>query len=311
MIYYTHKNTMLSIILASIGYIFLGIVFILDKYILTDTSIQKPEVYTFYSTFFMIGVLAILPFGNYHIDGQSFLYASISGISFGLALYSMFIALKKSEASHMSPFIGGITSLAIYSIAHSALQETFSTQKQLAIVFLIIATAVLSIEKTKNQKGITTAYLYGGLAGVLYGVSHVSAKIVYETNPFITGFIWTRATVGIIAFILLFFPAVKNHLTQLSKRSEIRKQKNTLPLLVFFDKILAIIAIILIQYAIAIGSVSIVGALAGIQYVSMFIIIYLLTKLRPHIFKEYFTKTEITLQICALILVTFGYILLI
>ena len=43
----------------------------------------------------------------------------------------------------------------------------------------------------------------------------------------------------------------------------------------------------------SIGSVTIVGAMSGVQYVLMFIMIYLLTKFTPKIFKEYFTKHEI------------------
>jgi hypothetical protein len=68
---------------------------------------------------------------------------------------------------------------------------------------------------------------------------------------------------------------------------------------------------ILIQLAAALGSVTIVFALAGLQFVFLFILIILLTKFTPKLFKEYFTRTEVIIQSIAILLVVAGSVMLV
>jgi len=76
--------------------------------------------------------------------------------------------------------------------------------------------------------------------------------------------------------------------------------------IVISDKALGVVGVILIQLAIALGSVTLVNALIGAQYALMFLIIYLLTKLAPRIFKETFSRSEIAMQTVAIVLVIIG-----
>jgi hypothetical protein len=52
-------------------------------------------------------------------------------------------------------------------------------------------------------------------------------------------------------------------------------------------------------------------AMSGIQYILMFLMILLSTKIIPKIFKEYFTKKELLVEWIAIILVLVGSILFI
>jgi hypothetical protein len=72
---------------------------------------------------------------------------------------------------------------------------------------------------------------------------------------------------------------------------------------------LSVIGIVLVHYAIAIGRVTLVNALEGVQYVFMFILIYLSTKFWPRVFKEYFTKRELLIETIAIVLVAAGSVL--
>ena len=91
-------------------------------------------------------------------------------------------------------------------------------------------------------------------------------------------------------------------------KKESDKNKKSV-VLVVMDKILAVIAIILIQYSASIGSVAPVMALSGLQFVFMFIMVYLSTKFLPILFKEYFTKREITVEVLAIFFVLVGSML--
>ena len=79
-------------IFACLGYFLLALVFILDKLILTK-SVSKPVVYTFYSTIFLFGALLAWPFGVELLNDFDWIVAIFSGVTFGLAMWALFIGL--------------------------------------------------------------------------------------------------------------------------------------------------------------------------------------------------------------------------
>ncbi|MBD3311557.1 MAG: hypothetical protein GF349_03610 [Candidatus Magasanikbacteria bacterium] len=290
--------------LAILGYSALALTVTLDKFILTK-SVGKPIVYTFYSTIFMFGALLLYPLAPELLSGTEWLWALVSGITFGLALWAMFVATKKGEASHINPFVGAITAIATYLTAFFILGERLSLFDNIGFLVLVIATVLLSFEKTKNNNHIHVGYLYAFLAGILFAFSHICAKYLYDINDFLPVFIWTRFTTGFFALFLLFSPAVRRIFKKRKKKVKSKYRKHALSI-VAVTKILGFIGVILIQYAIAIGSVTVVNALAGFQFVAMFALIYLMSVFYPKIFKEYFTKKEFWLQLSAIVLVAVG-----
>lgn len=291
-------------IIAFVGYFLLATVFVLDKFILTK-SVSKPIVYAFYSTIFMFGALLAWPFGVELLKGIDWLWAVVSGVSFGLGFWTLFVAVKKGEASHINPFNGATVTISTYLLSSYFLGESL-TQLQLAgIGILVFASILLSFEKSKKFNGFHSGFLWAILSGVFFAISHVAAKYLYEIYPFLTGFIWTRATTGLVGLFLLAFPSVRQTFKKTKKRSKKPARRHALSIVVI-DKILAVLAVVLIQYAAAISSVSLVIALSGLQYVLMFVMIYLLTKLAPKLFKEYFTKRELAVEMIAIILVVMG-----
>ncbi|HAZ28543.1 MAG TPA: hypothetical protein DCY48_02075 [Candidatus Magasanikbacteria bacterium] len=296
--------------IAILGYFLLALVFILDKLILTK-SVGKPAVYTFYSTIFLFGAVFIFPLVGFEaLRGIDWLWAFVSGIAFGLALWTLFIAVKKGEASHINPFNGAAITVGIYLLASFFLGEQLTALQQFGLVVLVLASLILSFgEKTKNHNGMHIGFLWALISGLLFAVSHVSAKYLYALYPFWTGFLWTRATTGFVGLFLLLLPSVRrvvfSHNEKKNKKSKTNGKKYA-AVLVVCDKILSVASAVLIQLAAAIGSVTIVGAMGGLQYALLFVFIYILTKTHPHIFKEYFTKKEITLEIIAIALIILG-----
>lgn len=290
-------------LVAFIGYFLLATVIILDKFILTK-SVSKPIVYTFYSTIFMFGALLAWPFGVKMLSGRDWLWAITSGVAFGLGLWTMFIAMKKGEASHINPFNGAAVTVATYLIASVFLGEVLTMLQLIGMVILIFASCLLSFEKSKEHNGFHIGFVWAAVSGILFAVSHVSAKYLYEIYPFLTGFVWSRAFIGLVGLFTLFSPEVR----QIFRRKEKKEKKagrNTLAIVVV-DKILAVLAVILVQYAAALGSVSLVMALSGLQFMLLFVMIYALTKFMPNLFREYFTREEIEVEIVATVLVVIG-----
>jgi uncharacterized membrane protein len=294
-------------LIALIGYLALALAFILDKFILTD-SVDSPSIYTFYSTIIMFGALVMWPFGVELLVGIDWLWAVVSGVAFGLALYTFYLAVESGEASHIAPFQGAFVTIGSYILGALFLAESLTTLQLWGIGLLVVASLLLSFEKSTRHSGFHMGFFWAMLAGILFAVSHVSAKYLYDIYPFLTGFMWTRATTGLVGLVLLLSPAV---LASFSKKKNKKSKKQTiarrfaLPI-IFGNKVLAIVAVVAIQYAAAIGSVTLVQALSGVQFVLMFILILLFSKVTPRFFTEEFTKREVLVQSIALCIVLVG-----
>ena len=288
--------------LALFGYLLLAVVSVLDKFILSK-SVATPAVYTFYSTIFMLAVLLAVPFGVGVLHGQAWGWAVVSGVSFGFGLHTMFLAVKRGEASHVSPFIGAVTAIATFALSALLFRERLTAVELIGLGTLIVASVILSLEKTRTAHGIHRGYAWAAAAGVLFAVSHVAAKYLYELYPFVTGFVWSRAAIGLVGVFLLFFPSVRR---SFARRRRSKQASDHRVSIVVANKVLSVVAVVVLQLAIALGSVTIVNALAGLQFVLMFLFIYALTKAAPKILKEYFTRRELIVESFAMLLVTIG-----
>ncbi|MCB9798906.1 EamA family transporter [Candidatus Nomurabacteria bacterium] len=288
-----------------VGYFLLALVFVLDKKILTS-NVQSPVVYTFYSTIFMFAAFLVYPFGVERLLGIDMVIALISGLTFGFAMWTMFIAVQKGEASHIDPFIGGIVTIATFVLSSHFLGESLNELQMLGIGVLLLASFLLSFEKSQKHSGFHTGFAWAVFSGVLFAISHVSAKYVYVMYDFVSGFVWTKGLVGIVGIIALCNPKVWKSFRR-SKRGTMKwkKQKDTV-VLVTVDKILGVLGVVCIQYASALGNTAPVFALSGIQFVFMFVMIFVVTKVQPRIFREFFTRRELVIQSLAIFLVVVG-----
>ena len=293
-----------------LGYTLLAVVFVLDKRILTNEK-QPPIVYTFYSSIFLLLVGLAWFFVPLSSDPKFWLVSVVSGLTFTLGLWAMFVAVSKSEASHIDPFIGAVITTATFFSARFFLNETLSLRQTAGIFLLIVASVFLAREKTQTNQMHWRWYGLGIIAGILFAISNVSGKYLYDTFSFLPGLIGSKFTAGWFALLLLFFPTVRNIFFHPKKaKTIIAKHKQPVGL-VLVDKILGVIAILLLQWATAVGSVTAVNALAGLQYALMFVIILILSKYGSKFLQEYMTKQEIVLQSFALLLVFVGLVLVI
>lgn len=294
--------------LSIIGYVLLGVVFVMDKFILSK-SVARPAVYAFYSTVPAFLAFFAWPFGVQLPHGVDIVWAIASGLLFGLGMHTLFLAVKAGEASHINPFTGAVITIVTYALSAVALGEQLSRAEIAGVMVLTLASVLLSYETSRVHHGWHAGYLWAILSGIAFAISLVIVKYFYEHYSFITGLVWTRGTSGLYALLLLLFPSVRRALFKSRPRAFKTYGKRHALGLVLADKILSVIGIVLLHYAIAIGSVTLVNALEGVQYVFMFILIYLSTRFFPRVFKEYFTKRELIIETIAIVLVAVGSVL--
>ena len=139
------------------------------------------------------------------------------------------------------------------------------------------------------------------LAAFLLAGSFVLTKFIYTYQPFINGFIWIRFG-GVLAACLIFlWPNNRQVILERTKSLKIKTIS-----LFLSNKVLASIAFILLNYAIYLGSVTLVNALQGVQYIFLLIIAIILSKKFPQILREQISRGIITQKVIAILLIGLG-----
>jgi uncharacterized membrane protein len=310
--------------IAILGYIFLAVVNIFDKFILTK-AVPKPIVVVFYSTALILPIFLLIPFGAGFLGNWlSYLVAAIGGVFFALALWAMFISFQKSEVSHAGPLIGASTPFFVLFLSQLFLKEQLTSYQIIGIVVLIIGSLIVSAEKSKQHHGWHSGMLWGILAGLLFAISHVASKYIYDIYGFYSGLVWTRGFMGLFGVILMFFGDVRRVIFKINKSQRktspsplLRKEGTDIVqsskqfLLVFFSRLLGVVGTLFVQYAIAIGSVTIVNALAGAQFAFLVILVALISKFLPKLFKEDYSKGEMAWEMASVVVIAVGLIFVI
>lgn len=299
--------------IALLGNGLLAIVGILDKFILTKT-VPKPVVFVFYSTIFVLPLFLLLPFGLTSVPktNTDYLVFALSGGCFALGLWAMYTALEKIEVSRVGPFIGASIPFFILFLSRIFLGEKLSSYALLGAMLLIVGCLIISFDK-KDQASIARIGLWWALlAGLLFAISHVSAKYIYDIYGFFDGFVFTKLSVGIFGAALLLDPDVRAIFNKKQKTIPGQLPKKSPVFLVAGNMLLGVIATVLLQYAISVGSVTLVNAMAGVQYALLIVFTALISKFFPNnVLKEKFTLRSIVYKSLAVLVIASGLVLLI
>jgi uncharacterized membrane protein len=124
---------------------------------------------------------------------------------------------------------------------------------------------------------------------------------------FIGGLSITRVAIGATALFVLLIPNIRRQVFSHGKTKQQHNKKH----IVFLNMAIAAVAVLLVQYAISLGSVSIVSSLEGVKYATLIVLAAVFSRFYPKIFKEKYTKLELIQEISAIIVISIGLFLLI
>lgn len=287
-----------------IGYFFNSISIIVDKSLL-NKKIPHPVVYTFYIS--LLGAVAFLlaPFGLHLISATNFIYSIISGFFFTLALLAMFSALLRSEASRVTPVIGSFSPLFILTLSYFVVRERLSLEQTIAFILIFLGSVLISYRRRYQDKHIKSIWL-AILSAFLFAVSYVLAKYVYDEVGFISGFVWARIG-SFIAAIFLLMPKKNRRVIQDNFKS---RGDGAAPLMII-GQAAGALSSILVNIAISLGSVTLVNALQGLNYVFLFFMVLILGKWHPEWLKEELSREIIVQKIIAILLIVVGLYLIV
>lgn len=290
------------IIAVIIGHFLNAISYVLDKVLLTK-SIDNPFAFTFY-----IGVLGLLgivliPFG---FEIPSLVQIAINlfaGATFIAALLFFFLALKDAETSRIVPFIGAGVPVATLIFELLFLDFRLTTYQLVAFSILVLGTILITVEKKKvsSQKNSWRTWASALLAALFFAASFGLTKVAFDTQPFISAFVWIRFGSFLFPLIFLFFSSARTAIIQTFPL--LRTKEGGLYLLA---QGFGAVGFIFINYAISLTSVSIVNALQGVQYALLLIMAIIGTIFYPKLLKESMDRTTIVLKVIAVCIIGVG-----
>lgn len=272
-----------------------------DKFLVSDGQLKKPSVYAFYISILSGVVLVMVPFGLVSIPSLYVLALSgIIALSYIASVMGLYSSLKVASASEVIPIIAGVAAIATFLIRYFAYGEQFPQNFLLGGVFLIVG--MMLISHFDFPRKIVT-YMIG--AGIFFAVSNVLVKDVFDHTSFQNGFFWTRMANVVGALLLLLIPGNFHAIFHGGKTN-----KKSTTWLVLVSKVLGALAFIMIFYAISIGNVSVISALAALQFFFLFVIAFIFSKKYPEFFGHQVHRRELPHKLAAISIILIAFLVL-
>lgn len=303
------------IVVAIIAYLLIALGVVIDKFLLSSKRVSHPAIYAFYSgilSFFTIFIFA--PFGFHWTNLTSTIGMALVGLVFFAGMVSIFYAIKKGEASRVVPLVGVIIPLISLLIEGVIFRQPFSAQEILGIIILVFGGFLISFDlpleigKKKFFAGFFQAILAGFFLAIAYlGFDYFSE--IYKDDGFSNVFIWTRFGLTLGSILILIIPAWRKIILKSIFGAKKQKSKNLRTANLFFlNKILNGTGSALINYAIFLGSATIVNALISVEYVFVFIVVAIFHAIFPKIFAERNKLSDILQKVIAILVVAVGIV---
>ena len=287
---------MLWLYLAIFAYLINAVVFIIDKHLLAG-HIPKYHAYAFGVSILSLSSVLLIPFGVSWQGLSYFMLAFFSGGAFFVGLMFLYKSIKESDVSVAATQTGTMGAIFTYLFSAMILKETLPLTNLFAFLFLILGIFLLG----KIERHIFFSAVFAGLS---FGLSFVLLKLSFNEAGFINGLFWTRMGFVGSAFLSL----ASGHV-----REEVRFAFHPAPsrskFLFIFNKFLAGIGFIILYFAINLGSVSLVNALLGLQFLFTFALVMAFKDKIPGI-REKSDKTILASKLVGISSVLVGFLIL-
>ncbi len=287
------------LLIAITAYLIYAVVFIIDKFLLSQTKLE-PSVYAFYIGILSgLAALILIPFDFNIISIEQTVISFIAGILFVLAVLFFYKSIQIGEVSRIAPIIGGAVPIFTLILTYLFLGERLTANQLIAFSLLVLGGVIMLWPRKKI--GTVQRLPLAILSALLFAGSFVLTKFIYNNQSFINGFVWIRIGGILGAGFLLFWPNTRKIIFQVSKSIKLKTVE-----LAVFNKCLSALAFILLNYAIYLGSVALINALQGVQYVFLLIIALFLSKKFPEIIREQISQEVVIKKILAILFISIG-----
>lgn len=303
-------STLALIILASGAYGLNALAMLIDKWLLSDKDDPLPPG-AYVLMVCGLGALVLIgaPWWLTSLNTREIFLAAWAGLSFVLGLWTMYTALNGASPLRVSPVIGALSPILVASLAYLFSVEQISENLVPGIIILIIASAAFAFDARTISFCARCKFQYLIFAAMSFGLSTLFLKLLFNSAPFLSGFLWSRLFAAVGAAFFLFSPVVRRWLAKKMKwvPNHLQKSKRRKFMPIFFlGQGLGAASFILVSLAVSLGSVSLVNSLQGVQYGILFTGSLILAKLFPRRWQEHTDLASIVQKIVGLIILAVG-----
>ena len=291
------------LLLAAAAYLLLAVAATIDKLMMSG-RVSHPAVYAFFVSAFNIIALVLAPFGMTLLPSYWLGISLLSGAALTAAIFFLFSSVFENDSTRVMPFTGGATPLFTVILAYIFLGERFSPFEWLAFGILVFAAVLVSANFFGGKKGRLVHAHNLFLASLFFALSYFLSKFAFDAQPFLSVFIWSRLGSFGAGLMLLLVPIFRTAILKTFHTHRNKKQK--IPFVFFAGQAAGALGVFLINYAINLGSVSLVNALQGLQSVFLLSIIWLLEFREPNLLSEHFSRREFLQRAVSVALIFVG-----
>jgi drug/metabolite transporter (DMT)-like permease len=307
--------------LAVLAYCIFAVNGVVDK-IIVSKKIKNPVEVSFWVSLTGIGSCVILlggllpaPYGRmfwFQLPGAPAIWLILFGsVLLQVGLLLQYTALRRGEATRVVSAIGATVPVFTLLFAYAALHERMSAFSYIAFAVLLIG-AVTMLWRRGGSPGAAFALAVSS-AGFMAG-SSVVAKDVFAHNQFVSSL--ALFALGNVVYCLMLL-AISGSMRVALVHAVRPKRKRTAGRLassggafILGNSVLGGIGAVSLNLAISLGSVTLVNALRGLQYVGVFVIAVALSRFVPKLLKEELTGQTMEQKLAGIGLIGAGLALI-
>lgn len=292
---------MLFVWIAISAYLLFAINGVVDKFLLTR-AVRHPVAYAFYIGITGPLTFVLAPFGLMSVGFVDFFIAIVGGACFVIALYFLYVATQQTSISRLLPIEGGFVPVFTLAFAYFILGERLTAAQLISFIFLVFGAVLIAFRK--EAKGWHPQALGNGIAAaILFALSFTLTKYIFEQTNFVSGLIWTRLGFFAVSLAFLISKKTRHHIFTATRQTSAGNK-----FLYYGARISGGLGGLLQNYAISLGSVTMVNALQGTQYAFLLLLTVFLSKYFPKILKERVSGLILLQKILAIVLISLGLI---
>ena len=289
-------------ILAIPASLMFAIVSIIDKRLLTHNlpNVSVLMIWTVMGMVFYAVVILLMTGIPPLATPKIMLICLCSGLSLGVGISLMFLALKYEEASRAIAIVN-TNPIFVTLLAIPLLGEYLNLTQWIALFLIIAGSALVSIKRSTNNRllGFSRFTPFESPSSFCWGVAHLIAKYVLEDLPLPTVFAIQQLGVAIVLACYI------------RKRSwngllQCMRDRNTCLLMIFGEAILPYIAIFVGLTAISYGPVSLVASVLASRPMFVFLFASLLSTKKISLLDESLTKETLGIKMVSIPMIVLG-----
>lgn len=297
------------LIVALIGHIGNAFVLISDK-AFVQKLLPDPQALAFISGASGIFTFVLIPW--FLVPAPLVVIAAgiFSGILFITGLVIFFTALRQDEVSRVVPAMGSMIPLFTFGLSVGILGEVLAGKFLWAFILLSIGGLLIAFRSFADifSRLVLARFLLEILAAFLFASAAVFQKYAFNGTEDISAFLWSRIGAAAAAVPLIGYTSVRRRIADFTRTAVGKPEVG-----VFYvsSQIMSGLIPLITTAAIALGNVSLVNALQGVQYVILFILAIFFSRRWPQIFAEKVSRKIFLQKSIATVLIATGLALLV